>query len=288
MRIVSFYHEGSPRLGVRLPDQRVVDLREAAPELPDTLGALLRVGDGLARAKEAAAAAPASAVRAAEEIELSVPVTDARKILCLGLNFIDHAAEGKQPVPENPVVFTRSYTSLVAHGDPLVVPKLSEQLDYEAELAVVIGRKSRHLSQDNALDAVAGYSIFNDGSVRDYQRLTPQWTIGKNFDDTGGFGPDFVTADELPAGAVGLTVRSLLNGTVMQEANTRDMIFSVAETLEFLSGIMTLEPGDVIMMGTPAGVGFARNPPVWLKPGDVSQIEIEGIGALANPVVAEA
>ena len=166
--------------------------------------------------------------------------------------------------------------------------RVSERFDYEAELAVVIGTKARHLTQANALGCVFGYSCFNDMSVRDYQKKTPQWTIGKNFDGTGGFGPVLVTADELPAGAVGLKIQSRLNGQVMQSANTTDMIWGVAETIALLTECMTLEPGDLIVMGTPAGVGQARTPPVWMKHGDTIEIEIERLGILSNPIRAEA
>jgi acylpyruvate hydrolase len=168
-------------------------------------------------------------------------------------------------------------------------PKVSSKFDYEAEMAVVIGRKvPRHTKQADALQYVFGYSCFNDMSVRDYQKRTGQWTIGKNFDATGGFGPVLVTADELPPGATGLRIQSRLNGQVMQDANTSDMIFSVAETIALLAECLTLEPGDVIVMGTPAGVGQARTPPVWMKAGDTIEIEIERIGVLRNPIVNEA
>jgi len=170
-----------------------------------------------------------------------------------------------------------------------VVPKVSSKFDYEAELAVVIAKKvPRHTPRDKALDYVFGYGCFNDMSVRDYQKRTGQWTIGKNFDATGGFGPVLVTADELAPGATGLRIQSRLNGQVMQDANTSDMIFPVDETIALLAECMTLEPGDAIIMGTPAGVGQARTPPVWMKAGDVIEIEIEKIGVLRNPIVAEA
>ena len=176
----------------------------------------------------------------------------------------------------------------MGHDQPMVRTRLSEQLDYEAELAAFIGTTVRNVSEDEAVAAVAGYSCFNDGSVRDYQRLTPQWALGKNFDGTGPFGPEFVTADELPPGAAGLGIQSRLNGRVMQDANTSDMIFPVAETISMLSQLMTFEPGDVLVMGTPSGVGHARRPPVWMKDGDVIEVEIESIGVLRNPIVDEA
>jgi acylpyruvate hydrolase len=165
---------------------------------------------------------------------------------------------------------------------------VSERFDYEAELAVIIGTKAKHLSQADALSCVFGYTCFNDMSVRDYQKKTPQWTIGKNFDLTGGFGPTLVTADELPPGAVDLKIQCRLNGEVMQNANTTDMIWGVAETIALITECMTLEPGDVIIMGTPAGVGQARKPPVWMKAGDTVEIDIERIGVLTNKIVAEA
>ena len=175
-------------------------------------------------------------------------------------------------------------TSLVAHGEPLVRPLASDKLDWEAELAVVIGRTARHVQATRALDHVAGYACFNDGSVRNYQRKSTQWTMGKNFDLTGAFGPEIVTADELPAGAAGLRIVSRVNGTVMQDGNTGDMIFDVPALIETLSEVMTLEPGDVIATGTPAGVGYARTPPVFLKAGDVCEVEIEGVGTISNPI----
>jgi 2-keto-4-pentenoate hydratase/2-oxohepta-3-ene-1,7-dioic acid hydratase in catechol pathway len=176
----------------------------------------------------------------------------------------------------------------VAHGTPAWCPKASDKLDYEAELAVVIGRQSgRHVSREQALDLVFGYSCFNDISVRDYQKRTTQWTIGKNFDRTGGFGPAVVTADELPPGAVDLSIRSRLNGTVMQDATTSDMLSGVAETIALLTECLTLEAGDVLAMGTPGGVGQSRNPPVWMKPGDRIEIEIERVGCLVNDIVSE-
>jgi 2-keto-4-pentenoate hydratase/2-oxohepta-3-ene-1,7-dioic acid hydratase in catechol pathway len=175
----------------------------------------------------------------------------------------------------------------VGHGAALVRPRVSEQFDYEGELLVVIGKAGRYIGKERALDHVAGYSIFNDGSIRDYQFKSTQWMMGKNFDATGSFGPEFVTADEVPAGAVGLQLRTRLNGQVLQDANTRDMIFDVATLVSTCSEPMALRPGDMIISGTPAGVGAARKPPVWMKSDDVCEIEIEGLGILRNPVVDE-
>lgn len=220
-------------------------------------------------------------------VQWLTPVPRPGKVICLGLNYSAHAAEGGNAAPEYPSFFMRGATSLIAHDAPLVRPRVSDKLDFEAELAVVIGQRARHLTEANALQAVAGYACFNDGTLRDYQRRTAQWTIGKNFDGTGAFGPWLVPAADLPPGATGLKIESRLNGRVMQSDNTSHMIVSVAQALVLLSEVLTLEPGDVIAMGTPAGVGYARKPPVWMQPGDRIEIEIDGIGLLSNPVVQE-
>jgi 2-keto-4-pentenoate hydratase/2-oxohepta-3-ene-1,7-dioic acid hydratase in catechol pathway len=220
-------------------------------------------------------------------ITFKVPIERPGKIVCMGLNYADHAKEGGNARPEYPSFFMRGPSSMTAHLSPIVRPKVSDKLDYEAELAFIVGKKARHLTLDNALDCVAGYSIFNDGSIRDYQRKTTQWTIGKNFDRTGAFGPWLVTPDELPLGCHGLNIQSRLNGQVMQNANTKDFLWGVAETIVLISECMTLEPGDVVITGTPAGVGYARTPPVFMKPGDICEIEIESIGVLRNTITDE-
>ncbi len=284
MRLVTFDQNGAARLGVCVGDS-VVDLSKAAPDLPRDLVAMIRAGkDGFAAAERAAKNAPAAARVPIAQLKFLPPVTRPGKIICLGLNYADHAAEGGHAKPSYPSFFMRVATSLTAHREPIARPPCSTQLDFEAELAVVVGRSARHVKETEALGILAGYSCFNDGSIRDYQRKTGQWTIGKNFDRTGGFGPWMVTPDELPAGAAGLSIQSRLNGQVMQNANTRDMLFPVAETIVLLTECLTLEPGDVIVMGTPAGVGHARKPPVWMKQGDTIEIEIEGIGVLSNPI----
>jgi acylpyruvate hydrolase len=280
MKLVSYRQQGELRLGV-LDGDAVVDL--AAQKVPADLGAALAAGIDIAAAAKAALASSAVRIPLAG-LEYAAPVTRPHKIVCLGLNYYDHAKEGGREKPDYPWFFFRGSSSLIAHGEAGIRPRVSERFDYEAELAVVIGKKARHLTQANALDCVFGYSCFNDMSVRDYQKKTPQWTIGKNFDGTGGFGPVLVTADELPPGATGLTIQSRLNGQVRQNANTTDMIWGVAETIALLTECMTLEPGDVIVMGTPAGVGQARTPPVWMKDGDTIDIEIERVGLLSNPI----
>lgn len=277
MRLVSYRVDGRPRSGVRI-GERVYDL--------DLLGAGDRplidlLGDGVealeALASRAADADVASA-RAYADLDLLPAVAQPGKIICLGLNYVDHAREGNLPIPEHPVVFLRTTRSLAAAGQNVTVPRLSEQLDYEGELAVVIGRGGRDIAESDALSHVAGYALFNDITVRDYQWRGPQWTIGKNFDGTGILGPEIVTSDELPAGGVGLRIQTRINGETLQDGNTRDMIFDVAATIASLSETMTLDSGDVIATGTPAGVGAARKPPRWLRAGDICEVEIEGIG----------
>jgi acylpyruvate hydrolase len=287
MRFVTFDKDGAAVLGVRIGDD-VVDLSVADPTQPRDLLSLLQAGQGaFAAAMKAAEAAPASARHPYDGLTFHPLMRNAPKMFCLGLNYADHAAEGGHNVPVFPTLFMRGGTSLVGHNQPIVRPRLSETLDFECELAALIGQRVKNMPEDKALGAVAGYACFNDGSVREYQRMTPQWTAGKNFDNTGGFGPDFVTADELPLGGVGLNIQTRLNGEVMQSANTEIMIFSVAKTIALVSELITLEPGDVLVMGTPSGVGHARKPPVWMKDGDVCEIEIEKVGILRNPIVNE-
>jgi 2-keto-4-pentenoate hydratase/2-oxohepta-3-ene-1,7-dioic acid hydratase in catechol pathway len=209
------------------------------------------------------------------------------KIICVGLNYALHAKEGGHAIPTYPSFFLRVYSSLLAAGAPVIRPTSSAQLDYECELAIVIGKKGRHIDEAEALQHVFGYTLFNDVSVRDFQRKTSQWTAGKNFDATGPLGPWVVSADELPPGASGLRIMTRVNGEVMQDSNTSDMIFSSARIIALLSEFMTLEPGDVIATGTPSGVAHARKPPTWLRAGDRVEVEVESIGVLANPIVDE-
>ncbi len=221
-------------------------------------------------------------------VQLLPPIPRPGKFVCVGLNYVDHAAESPyKDVPDYPTFFTRFASSLIADGDPIIRPQCSHELDFEGELVVVVGKEARHVREEDALDYVAGYSIFNDGSIRNYQFLAPQWTPGKNFDGTGAFGPEFVTADELPEGAKGLMLEVFLNGEKMQSASTDAMVFSVATLISKASEFMTLEPGDVIATGTPAGVGFARDPQVFMKDGDKVEVHIEQIGVLSNPVLDE-
>ena len=273
MRIACFLQGGAPAWAVRRGEM-LHPIEGAEGRSVEALLALLAEGvtprEGEAR--------PASGVT------LLAPVPRPGKVVCLGLNYADHAKEGGNPIPDYPAVFLRATTSLVGPGEAILRPSCSDKLDYEAELAVIIGLSATRVAEAEALAHVAAYSCFNDGSVRDYQRKSTQWTMGKNFDATGGFGPDMVTADALPPGAHGLAVRARLNGRLMQDGNTADMIFSVARTIAILSEGMTLEPGDVVITGTPAGVGYAREPAVFMRAGDVCEVEIEGVGLLRNTV----
>lgn len=239
-------------------------------------------------AQQSAAAKLASEpVIAARDIAFLPVIPHPPKIICIGLNYVAHSEESGFTPPDYPTVFARYATSLIGHGAPIIRPKVSEKLDYEGELAVILGRGGRHIAEADALDHVAGYSLFNDGSIRDYQVRTPQWTIGKTFDGTGSFGPELVTPDELPLGAKGLLLETRLNGEVVQHASTDDLIFDVARLIAILSEAMTLLPGDVIVSGTPAGVGAGRTPPLWMKPGDICEVSVEGIGTLSNPIADE-
>ncbi|MEJ8846280.1 fumarylacetoacetate hydrolase family protein [Variovorax rhizosphaerae] len=273
--------DATPRLGA-VADGSVVTL-------PGDMVALCASGaDGLAAAAKLASSAPLADRYPMDHVKLLPVVPRPGKIICMGLNYADHAAEGGNARPDYPSFFMRGPSSMTAHGAPIKRPRASTKLDFEAELAVVIGKTVRHLTPTGALEAVAGYACFNDATLRDYQRKTAQWTIGKNFDATGAFGPWLVPASKLPPGAAGLSIESRLNGVVMQSSNTGQMLFPVVETLCLITEAMTLEPGDVVIMGTPAGVGYARTPPVWMKAGDTVEVEIEGIGILSNRIEDDA
>ena len=286
MRFASYTTGGTSGWGL-LVDGGVLDGRQLGEALPPTLREFIAQ---CAAQPQLLAAVAARAKLATPSplgaVTLAPCVPDPGKIICLGVNYVDHAKEGGNAIADFPAFFLRCNTSLLAHGAPLQVSPTSDKLDFEAELAVVIGQRTRFVSEADALKSVFGYACFNDGSYRDYQRKASQWTIGKNFDASGGFGPCLVTADELPAGGVGLRIQSILNGKIMQDANTSDMVFGVARTIALLSQCLTLEPGDVLVMGTPGGVGYARTPPVWMKAGDTIDISIQGIGVLSNPVTA--
>ncbi len=252
------------------------------PGYPGDVDDLIRQGRA---ALDAAAAAMARqpAVNLAT-VKFLAPVANPAKIICVGLNYRDHTAESGFVQPPYPTLFARFNSSVTAHEAPLLHSELSDSLDFEGELAVVIGTGGYRITRENALSHVLGYSVFNDGSVREYQFKTPQWTMGKNFDGTGAFGPCLVTADELPPGARGLLLETRLNGQTVQSANTNDMVFDVESLIVIISEAITLEAGDVIVAGTPAGIGHAREPRVYMKPGDVCEVEIEHIGLLRNRI----
>jgi acylpyruvate hydrolase len=284
MKFITFHSGDALGLAVSTGDNGYVGLTAGEPDYPGDLKSVL-ARDGLAEAGETLRAVGKPIDLAT--VRLAPPVVP-DKIICVGLNYADHAAESKMPVPLVPTLFSRFASSLVADGEPIRLPRVSPALDYEGELAVIIGKAGRYIPKDAALDHVAGYSAFNDASVRDYQVRTPQWTIGKNFDGTGPFGPALVTPDELPAGASGLAIETRLNGDVMQKSSTDQLIFDVATLIAAVSEALELVPGDVIITGTPAGVGAARDPRVFMKDGDICEVEIAGIGILSNPVKADA
>ncbi len=289
MKIVGFESGQGPRLGVVEGDQ-VIDLQAADAKVPVNLADYLaESGGNLSPLADLAKRAPVSARRPLKDLKFGLPVARPGKIICLGLNYLDHVKEGpnRDNIPKFPTIFMRCQTSLAPHLAPLIRPRVSETFDYEAEMVVIIGKRAKHLTKANAYSCIAGYSCMNEGSIREFQRKTTQWDMGKNFDRTGGFGPWMVSADEVPAGGKGLKIESRLNGQVMQSDNTDNMMFPVAETLVYVSQGMTLEPGDVLVTGTPSGVGHARKPPVWMKQGDVAEIMIEGVGTLRNPIEDE-
>ncbi len=289
MKIVAFEGDGGPRLGI-VEGDRVIDLQAADAKVPGDLGDWLKQNNGDTQPlADIAKRAPAAARKPLAGLSYALPVGRPGKIICLGLNYLDHVKEGSQRdnIPKFPTIFFRCLTSIVAHGQPIIRPRVSETLDYEAELILFVGKRAKHLTAANATACIAGYACGNEGSVREYQRKTTQWAMGKNFDRTGSIGPWLVTADELPDAAKGLKIESRLNGKVMQSDNIDNMMFPVVETLVYLTEGMTLEPGDVIFTGTPSGVGHARKPPVWMKAGDVIEVEIERIGVLRNPIADE-
>jgi 2-keto-4-pentenoate hydratase/2-oxohepta-3-ene-1,7-dioic acid hydratase in catechol pathway len=291
MRLVTYEADGVWRSGILVGDA-VVDTEAAARQA--------RTGDARLWASNRAVleASPqeraAVAQSAAEDLEASAipvgelrlgpPISDPEKILCMGLNYRDHAAESGMALPEKPLFFAKFRNSLIGPHDEIVLPAASEQVDYEAELAVVIGRRCRDVDVAQARDCIAGAMAFNDVSARDLQMEVAQWTMGKAIDTFAPCGPALVTMDEIPDLQT-LGIRARVNGDTLQDANTSLMVFGVAEAVAFLTRVMTLEPGDIVATGTPAGVGWTRQPPLWLRSGDVVEIEIDGIGTLRNPVV---
>ncbi len=285
MRLVTYQSSAGPRVA-GLRNGALVDLNQADPQIPHCVKRLLAMGpEGLARAAEALARGQAMPL---ESARLLPPVPNPQKVICVGLNYADHAKEGGMPVPSEPVIFAKFPTAVAADGQPIVLPRLSREVDYEAELVIVIGRGGRAIPAEQADAHIAAYCCGNDVSARDWQLRKPggQWLLGKSFDTFAPFGPALVTADEVPD-PHSLRIQLRLNGQVMQDSNTAQLIFSCQKLVSYVSGVCSLAPGDLIFTGTPSGVGFARKPPVFLRPGDVVEVEIERLGVLRNPVVAE-
>jgi acylpyruvate hydrolase len=289
MRLISYRSGGETRLGARAGDV-VVDLNSVDPNVPTDIVALLEGGDAAMAAARAALenGADQAEHHAPADLELLPVVPRPPKIVCVARNYAEHAAEAKLDVLSEPNLFIRFAQSLIADGAPIQVPRVSKAVDWEAELAVIIGRGGRHVSKADALDHVAGYAIFNDVSIRDWQIKKPpiQFGAGKNFDGSGPFGPDLVTADEIPDPGA-LAIELTVNGVVKQSSTTASMIFDVPTIIEFISTFTTLEPGDVIATGTPSGVGNFREPPEFLVAGDTVRITLEGVGVQENPVIDE-
>jgi acylpyruvate hydrolase len=285
MRFAAFTSGEREGLAVASPDGQFHGLTNGDAGYPGSLDALIT--KGRAALDEAKAVLQKGTAIDLDQVTLLPPLSAPGKIICVGLNYVDHSLESGFIVPGYPTIFARFTSSLIGAGVPIIRPAVSTQLDYEGEMVAIIGKSGRHIKEDDALDHVIGYSIFNDASIRDYQTKSPQWTVGKNFDSTGAFGPYLVTADEVPPGAKGLHIQTRLNGAVVQDASTDSMVFSVARLIAILSEAITLSPGDIIVSGTPAGVGMARKPQLFMKHGDVCEVEIEGIGILRNRVEDE-
>jgi len=284
MRILAYSKNGTEGLAAFGVDAWR-DLSATDPSLPADLAIVLQEADWRERLQRAYEKAPSMQI---EGIQYRSPFKRSEKIVCVGLNYADHTAETTFEQPAYPTFFPRFSSTLIGHDEHIVKPRNSEQLDYEGELVAVVGTAARHVSEADALSRIAGYTVFNDASVRDYQFKSPQWTMGKNFDGTGACGPVFVTADELPPGARGLAICTRVNGKVEQAANTSELIFDVATLVSLASEVFTLRPGDLIVTGTPAGTGLGKKPPKYLKEGDVCEVEVEGVGLLRNVVRNEA
>src|SRR5919106_2405461 len=314
MKLVTFAYRGVQRVGL-LEEERIIDVNRAYAALlgqrgesrvramadalvPADMIGILEAGErtlmaireaveyvreGLGSAEQAHGLERHGVVFTRSEVALKAPLPRPGKLILLGLNYRDHAEETGQKIPEVPTLFAKYHNSVIGPGAAILIPRATEQIDYEAELAFVIGRRGHQIPRERALDYVAGYTIINDVSARDYQFVTSQWMVGKTFDTHCPMGPALVLKDEIPDPHT-LDISLSIAGEVLQRSNTRQLIFKIPETVEYLSQVMTLEPGDVISTGTPAGVGFTRKPPRWLRPGETVRVEIAGLGVLENPV----
>ena len=288
MRLATIQTPHGPRAAVATAEH-YVDLYATDPGLPCSVKRLLAASPAIRQAAADAAKSSHAVKYAHNAVKLLAPVPDPAKILCVGLNYADHAREGGKEIPTEPVIFAKYINTLVGPGDPIKLPKVAHKVDYEAELVIVVGKTGKHIPNDKtAFEYVGGYTCGHDVSARDWQFRgeEKQWTIGKTFDTFAPTGPVLVTADEL-TDPHHLQIQLRLNGATMQNSNTKEFIFQVPAVLAFISQIVTLEPGDLIFTGTPPGVGISRTPQVLLKAGDVCEVEIQGIGVLTNPVVAE-
>jgi 2-keto-4-pentenoate hydratase/2-oxohepta-3-ene-1,7-dioic acid hydratase in catechol pathway len=284
MKFVTFQRRGAPPEPGLIADGRVLGLRGAG--FPDLLSVIAGGAEARRRIEDFVAAAAPSAFAELSAVRLRAPIPRPPKVICVGLNFADHAAESGLPIPKVPTIFSKFSTAVIGPGEAIVLPRSSSQPDYEAELAFVIAKGGRHIPATRWEEHVFGYTNFNDVSARDYQMATTQWLMGKTFDTFAPMGPWLVTADEI-GDPHALDIACEINGEVLQHSNTRQFIFRIPELIAFLSSVFTLEPGDVVSTGTPPGVGFARKPPRFLKPGDEVVVRIQGLGELRNPVVAE-
>ncbi len=283
MRFVTFERGEGPEAGV-LQEGEIVSLRNGGfKSLPAIIAGAEDAIDGVRRWL---ISPPWGDIVKLSDVTFCPPLLHPPKIICIGLNYREHARESKMQIPEVPTMFAKFSNTLIGHGEPIVLPRNSSKPDYEAELAVVIGKRGRHIPVQDWQEYVFGYTNFNDVSARDFQMRTSQWMIGKTFDTFGPMGPAIVTPDEIPDPHA-LDIRTIVSGETLQHGNTSDLIFRIPELIAYLSSVFTLEPGDVIATGTPAGVGFARTPPRWLKAGDEVTVTIEGLGELTNPVKAE-
>jgi 2-keto-4-pentenoate hydratase/2-oxohepta-3-ene-1,7-dioic acid hydratase in catechol pathway len=286
MRLATVQTATGPRAAAVVGD-RYIDLNATNAAVPASVRLILEAGPAALRAAADAAGQPGAVTLDASKVTLLPPVPDPPKIVCMGLNYRDHAAESGAPIPKEPILFSKYATTLVGHGQPIVLPPVSQEVDYEAELVVVVGKAGKNIKEQDAMGHVAGYTVGHDVSARDWQlkKDGKQWMVGKTFDTFAPIGPHLVTADEVPDPHA-LAIKLRLNGQTMQDSTTGQMIFTVGWTLAYLSQVFTLQPGDLIFTGTPPGVGFAKKPPLFLKPGDVAEVEIERLGVLRNPVVA--
>ncbi len=287
MRLATIQTSSGPRAAL-FQGEEYIDLHATRPDLPLSVKELLAGGTGMLRTAAEAAARPDAVRHAAAAVKLLAPIPDPPKVICIGLNYRDHAAESGAPIPKEPVVFSKFATAIIGPGAAIRLPAVSREVDYEAELVLVVGKKGRHLRAADAMEHLAGCTIGHDVSARDWQlkKDGKQWLAGKSFDTFAPIGPTLTTIDEL-GDPHNLSIRLRLNGQTMQDSNTRQMIFQAGDLLAYLSQVVTLEAGDLIFTGTPPGVGFARKPPIFLKGGDVVEIEIDKLGVLRNPVVQE-